>query len=89
VLTFHDFEDADEVFLTGNMAKITPVKAIEDKNYQIGPVTRRLRDMYWDWAASEVLYLGLVRRAHENGPHLGRRCRIQRAAHDFFRRPQP
>ncbi len=55
VLTFHDFEDADEVFLTGNMAKITPVKAIEDKNYQIGPVTRRLRDMYWDWAASEVL----------------------------------
>jgi branched-chain amino acid aminotransferase len=55
VLTFQDFEDADEVFLTGNMAKITPVKAIEDKNYQIGPVTRRLRDMYWDWAASEVL----------------------------------
>ncbi|MGD9293800.1 MAG: branched chain amino acid aminotransferase, partial [Roseobacter sp.] len=35
--------------------KITPVKAIEDKNYQIGPVTRRLRDMYWDWAASEML----------------------------------
>jgi branched-chain amino acid aminotransferase len=55
VLTFQDFEDADEVFLTGNMAKITPVKAIENKNYQIGPVTRRLRDMYWDWAASEVL----------------------------------
>ena len=37
---------------TGNMAKITPVKAIEDKNYQIGPVTRRLHDMYWDWAVS-------------------------------------
>lgn len=55
VLTFRDFEDADEVFLTGNMSKITPVEAIEDNNYQSGPMTRRLRDMYWDWAASEVL----------------------------------
>lgn len=55
VLTFADFEAADEVFLTGNMAKITPVKAFEDRQYQIGPIARRLREMYWDWAASEVL----------------------------------
>jgi len=53
VLTFADFETADEVFLTGNMSKITPVKGFEDKSYQIGPVARRLRDMYWDWAASD------------------------------------
>ena len=55
VLTFADFEAADEVFLTGNMSKITPVTAFEDRQYQIGPVTRRLREMYWDWAASETL----------------------------------
>lgn len=55
VLTFADFEAADEVFLTGNMSKITPVTALEDRQYQIGPVTRRLREMYWDWAASETL----------------------------------
>ncbi|WP_227268883.1 branched-chain amino acid aminotransferase [Roseobacter weihaiensis] len=55
VLTFADFEDADEVFLSGNMSKITPVQAFEDRTYQIGPVARRLRDMYWDWAASETL----------------------------------
>lgn len=55
VLTFADFEDADEVFLSGNMSKITPVKAFEDRTYQIGPVARRLREMYWDWAASEPL----------------------------------
>jgi len=55
VLTFADFEQADEVFLTGNMSKITPVKAFEDTSYQVGPVARRLREMYWDWAAGETL----------------------------------
>lgn len=55
VLTFEDFDAADEVFLSGNMAKITPVKGFEDNSYQIGPVARRLREMYWDWAASERL----------------------------------
>ncbi|MBE0412064.1 branched-chain amino acid aminotransferase [Yoonia sp.] len=52
VLGFDDFRTADEVFLSGNMAKVTPVTAIEDQEYQVGPVTRRVRDMYWDWAAS-------------------------------------
>lgn len=52
VLTFDDFRDADEVFLSGNMTKVTPVTAFEDRQYQVGPVTRRVRDMYWDWAAS-------------------------------------
>ncbi|TCS60034.1 branched-chain amino acid aminotransferase [Primorskyibacter sedentarius] len=53
VLSFEDFHDADEVFLSGNMNKVTPVKAFDDHHYQIGPVTRRVREMYWDWAASE------------------------------------
>ncbi len=53
VLTFDDFRTADEVFLSGNFAKVTPVAAFDDRHYQIGPVTRRVRDMYWDWAASE------------------------------------
>ena len=52
VLTFADFQAADEVFMTGNMNKITPVTAFEDRQYQHGPVTRQLREMYWDWAAS-------------------------------------
>jgi branched-chain amino acid aminotransferase len=53
VLGFEDFTQADEVFMTGNMSKITPVTAFDDTQYQVGPVTRRLREMYWDWAASE------------------------------------
>ena len=55
VLNFEDFEQADEVFLSGNMSKITPVTAFEDRSYQVGPVARRLREMYWDWAASDTL----------------------------------
>ncbi len=53
VLTFEDFHDADEIFLSGNMSKVTPVTAFDDTQYQVGPVTRRVREMYWDWAASD------------------------------------
>lgn len=52
VLGFEDFEAADEVFLSGNMSKVTPVTAFDDRHYQVGPVTRAVRDMYWDWAAT-------------------------------------
>jgi branched-chain amino acid aminotransferase len=51
-LSMADFEQADEVFLTGNATKITPVTQIEDKHFQTGPVARRAREMYWDWALS-------------------------------------
>lgn len=52
VLTFDDFRDADEVFLSGNYSKVTPVTEFDGTNYQIGPVTRRARETYWDWALS-------------------------------------
>ncbi|MEQ9674026.1 MAG: branched-chain amino acid aminotransferase [Roseovarius indicus] len=52
VMSFDDFHDADEIFLSGNMMKVTPITAFDDTSYQVGPVTRRVRDMYWDWAAS-------------------------------------
>lgn len=52
VLTFEDFHAADEVFMSGNMSKVTPVTAFDDTQYQVGPVTRRVRELYWDWAAS-------------------------------------
>ncbi|CUH43492.1 branched-chain amino acid aminotransferase [Ruegeria atlantica] len=52
VLSFEDFHKADEVFMTGNMNKLTPVTALEDTQYQVGPIARRARELYWDWAAS-------------------------------------
>lgn len=51
VMTFDDIEQADEVFLSGNMNKVTPVTAFDDTQYQVGPITRRVRDLYWDWAS--------------------------------------
>jgi branched-chain amino acid aminotransferase len=57
VLSFEDFHAADEIFLSGNMMKVTPIKAFDDTNYQVGgkgnPVTQRVREMYWDWAATQ------------------------------------
>ncbi|SIS82852.1 branched-chain amino acid aminotransferase [Phaeovulum vinaykumarii] len=50
ILTLDDVRCADEVFLSGNFAKVTPVAAFEDARYPHGPVTRRVRELYWDWA---------------------------------------
>ncbi len=52
VLTFDDVRAADEVFLSGNMNKVTPVTAFDDVSYQVGPLARRARALYWDWALS-------------------------------------
>lgn len=52
VLSFDDFHKADEVFLSGNMMKVTPVTRFDDTDYQRGPITRRVRELYWDWAHS-------------------------------------
>lgn len=52
VLGFDDFRDADEVFLSGNMMKVTPVRAFDDVSYKEQKLTRRVRDLYWDWALS-------------------------------------
>lgn len=52
VLSFDDFRQADEVFMSGNMNKVTPVTEFDGTHYQVGPVTRRVREMYWDWALS-------------------------------------
>ncbi|MEP1765742.1 MAG: branched-chain amino acid aminotransferase [Sulfitobacter sp.] len=57
VLSFDDFHAADEIFLSGNMMKVTPVSAFDDTAYEVGgngnPITQRIRGLYWDWAASQ------------------------------------
>ena len=52
VLTYTDFESAEEIFMSGNMNKVTAVTAFEDFRFQIGSVTKKVRDLYWDWAMS-------------------------------------
>jgi branched-chain amino acid aminotransferase len=52
VLTYNDFHKADEVFLTGNIAKVTPITAFENTRYAAGPIAKLARDAYMDWAKS-------------------------------------
>ena len=51
-LTVSDFLDADEIFSTGNHSKVVPVTRIENRDLQPGPVAKRARQLYWDWAHS-------------------------------------
>jgi branched-chain amino acid aminotransferase len=39
-----ELANAQEVFVTGTAAELTPVRAIDDLSYQVGPVTRTLLD---------------------------------------------
>lgn len=52
-LSYQDFLAADEIFSTGNYAKVAPVTRIEDRVLEIGPVCRRARALYWDFAHAE------------------------------------
>ncbi|MCY6381540.1 branched-chain amino acid aminotransferase [Hoeflea prorocentri] len=49
-----DFMDADEVFSTGNHSKVVPIIKVEGRELQAGPVARKARELYWDWAHSGV-----------------------------------
>ncbi len=49
-LSYEDFYHADEIFLSGNLTKVTPVTRLEDRDLQNGTVTRKVRELYWQWA---------------------------------------
>lgn len=54
-ITFDDVMDADEVFSSGNYGKITPIVQVEDRDLQQGPLTKKARALYWDYAKSAAL----------------------------------
>lgn len=51
-LSVKDFMDADEIFSTGNHSKVVPIIRIEDRELQPGPVTKKARELYWEFAHS-------------------------------------
>ena len=51
-LDYADFERADEIFSSGNFAKVAPVIRIDDRSIEPGPFYRRARELYWDFAHS-------------------------------------
>lgn len=49
-MTWEDVMDADEVFTTGNYAKVLPITRVESRDLQPGPIYRRARELYFDWS---------------------------------------
>jgi len=47
-----DLDEADEIFSTGNYGKVLAINKYENRNLQPGPITRRARELYWDWSKS-------------------------------------
>src|SRR4029077_18030450 len=50
VLRYSDFENADEIFATGNASKVLPVTRIGERALQPGPLYRKARELYWAFA---------------------------------------
>ena len=49
-LSYAEFLTADEIFSSGNYAKVAPMIRIEDRELPIGPMFRRARALYWAFA---------------------------------------
>lgn len=50
ILTYQEFELADEIFSTGNYSKVVPVTRIEGNFLQPGPLYTKARELYWSFA---------------------------------------
>ena len=55
-----DLKIAQEIFVTGTAAEITPVRAVDDLNYQVGPITGQLVDDYRAATRGHVDQAGLA-----------------------------
>ena len=51
-LRYSDFKAADEIFSSGNYSKVMPVNRIDERSLQPGPLFRKARELYWDYAHS-------------------------------------
>lgn len=53
IVTPQAFDDADEIFVTGNIAKVMPTVRYQARELPIGAVSKRARDLYFDYALSK------------------------------------
>jgi branched-chain amino acid aminotransferase len=52
VMNYKEFEEADEIFSTGNYSKVVPVTRIEGRSLAFGPIYKQARELYWSFAHS-------------------------------------
>jgi branched-chain amino acid aminotransferase len=50
LVTVQNLADADEIFSSGNHAKVVPASRFEDHDMQPGPIGAKARELYWDYA---------------------------------------
>jgi branched-chain amino acid aminotransferase len=51
-LSYADFKTADEIFSTGNFQKVAPMTRIDECVLEPGPVYKKARALYWEFAHS-------------------------------------
>jgi len=51
-LSYADFKQADEIFAVGNFGKVTPISGIDGRPLPPGPLYRKARALYWEFAHS-------------------------------------
>jgi branched-chain amino acid aminotransferase len=49
-LGYSDVQNADEIFSSGNYSKVMPVNCIDECPLQPGPLYRKARELYWEFA---------------------------------------
>jgi branched-chain amino acid aminotransferase len=49
-LTYTEFKGADEIFSSGNFAKLSPIARIDERQLAPGPFYAKARSLYWEFA---------------------------------------
>jgi branched-chain amino acid aminotransferase len=52
VMKYSDFQQADEIFATGNYSKVVPANRIDERVLPFGPLYTKARQLYWEFAHS-------------------------------------
>ena len=50
ILTYLDFAMADEIFSSGNFQKVAPMTRIDTRELPLGPIYKKARALYWEFA---------------------------------------
>jgi branched-chain amino acid aminotransferase len=54
-LRYADFQGADEIFSSGNFAKLSAITRIDDRDLQPGPMFRKASELYREFAAASKI----------------------------------
>jgi branched-chain amino acid aminotransferase len=49
-MTYADFQNANEIFSTGNFSKVMPITKIDQRTIAPGPFYKKARELYWAFA---------------------------------------